>query len=61
MKPYLSCFYSQPDHLLDDAGSAEKKIGTVRTQSGSYLFKSLLDDNAQLAFGSDWPVSVFVL
>ncbi|XP_074572812.1 protein LONG AFTER FAR-RED 3 isoform X2 [Curcuma longa] len=46
----------QPDHLLDDAESAEKKLGIVRAQSGSYLFKLLFDSNATVAFGSDWPV-----
>lgn len=47
----------QPDHLLDDAESAERKIGAVRAQKGSYLFRSLLAGNARLAFGSDWPVT----
>lgn len=47
----------QPDHILDDAISAEKKIGKARAQKGSYLFKSLLLGGAKLAFGSDWPVA----
>ncbi|CAH9125660.1 unnamed protein product [Cuscuta epithymum] len=47
----------QPDHLLDDADSAIKKLGRKRAEGGSYLFKSLLTNNAQLAFGSDWPVA----
>ncbi|XP_019185279.1 PREDICTED: uncharacterized protein LOC109180243 isoform X1 [Ipomoea nil] len=47
----------QPDHLLDDADSAIKKLGLKRAEGGSYLFKSLLANNAQLAFGSDWPVA----
>ncbi|KAM7472624.1 hypothetical protein LguiA_010807 [Lonicera macranthoides] len=47
----------QPDHLLDDADSAIKKLGWERSQKGSYLFKSLLASNAPLAFGSDWPVA----
>lgn len=46
----------QPDHLLDDADSAVKKIGVERMQKGSYLFQSLLASNALVAFGSDWPV-----
>ncbi|XP_047265175.1 protein LONG AFTER FAR-RED 3 isoform X5 [Capsicum annuum] len=46
----------QPDHLLDDADSATKKLGSERAERGAYLFKSLLTNNAQLAFGSDWPV-----
>ncbi|KAG8079097.1 hypothetical protein GUJ93_ZPchr0007g6255 [Zizania palustris] len=47
----------QPDHLLDDADSAGKKIGIKRAERSSYLFRSLLDGGAHLAFGSDWPVS----
>ncbi|KAL7083747.1 hypothetical protein ACP275_14G181500 [Erythranthe tilingii] len=47
----------QPDHLLDDAGSATKKLGIERAHGGSYLFNSLLAGNAQLALGSDWPVA----
>nr|GMD71912.1 putative amidohydrolase YtcJ [Ipomoea batatas] len=47
----------QPDHLLDDADSAIKKLGLKRAEGGSYLFKSLLANNAHLAFGSDWPVA----
>lgn len=46
----------QPDHLLVDAESAIKKLGPDRAQEGSYMFKSLLDSGAVLAFGSDWPV-----
>ncbi|KAM3379207.1 protein LONG AFTER FAR-RED 3 isoform X1 [Capsicum galapagoense] len=46
----------QPDHLLDDADSATKKLGSERADRGAYLFKSLMMNNAQLAFGSDWPV-----
>ncbi|RZC82740.1 hypothetical protein C5167_045527 [Papaver somniferum] len=46
----------QPDHLLDDAGSAEKKLGLERAVTGSYMFGSLLAGNTILAFGSDWPV-----
>ncbi|WOH00601.1 hypothetical protein DCAR_0519969 [Daucus carota subsp. sativus] len=47
----------QPDHLLDDAESAIKKLGLERAQEGSYMFKSLLNSDAVLAFGSDWPVA----
>ncbi|KAJ0046597.1 hypothetical protein Pint_05263 [Pistacia integerrima] len=46
-----------PQHLLDDADSAIKKLGMDRAQKGSYLFGSLLAGNAQLALGSDWPVA----
>ncbi|XP_043692461.1 protein LONG AFTER FAR-RED 3 [Telopea speciosissima] len=47
----------QPEHLLDDADSAGKKLGVERAQRGSYLFQSLLTSNTLLAFGSDWPVA----
>ncbi|CAI9090052.1 OLC1v1024737C1 [Oldenlandia corymbosa var. corymbosa] len=47
----------QPDHMLDDADSAIKKIGFERAEKGSYLFQSLLAGGATLAFGSDWPVA----
>ncbi|KAJ4847212.1 Protein LONG AFTER FAR-RED 3 [Turnera subulata] len=47
----------QPDHLLDDAFSTAKKLGADRAEKGSYLFRTLLTSNAQLALGSDWPVA----
>ncbi|KNA12300.1 hypothetical protein SOVF_127140 isoform B [Spinacia oleracea] len=47
----------QPVHLLDDAISAEKKLGKERAEHGSYLFHSLLASHSLLAFGSDWPVA----
>lgn len=47
----------QPEHLLDDADSAAKKLGKERAEKGSYLFRSLLASHATLAFGSDWPVA----
>ncbi|KAI4323549.1 hypothetical protein L6164_023146 [Bauhinia variegata] len=46
----------QPDQLLDDANTAGKKLGHDRAEKGSYLFKSLLNSNTLVAFGSDWPV-----
>ncbi|KAI5067200.1 hypothetical protein GOP47_0017728 [Adiantum capillus-veneris] len=46
----------QPQHLLDDASFASKKLGEERALKESYLFKSLLTRNTTLAFGSDWPV-----
>lgn len=51
-------YFCQPDHLLDDANSAGKKIGIERAERSSYLFRSLLAGGAHLAFGSDWPVCV---
>ncbi|CAH8337914.1 unnamed protein product [Eruca vesicaria subsp. sativa] len=47
----------QPDHLLDDADTAPKKLGFDRAEKESYLFQSLLNGNALVAFGSDWPVA----
>jgi predicted amidohydrolase YtcJ len=47
----------QPDHLLDDADSVAKKLGSERAVKESYLFQSLLNGNALLALGSDWPVA----
>ncbi|XP_040864167.1 protein LONG AFTER FAR-RED 3 isoform X2 [Glycine max] len=47
----------QPDQLLDDADSTSKKLGKDRAEKESYLFRSLLNNNALVAFGSDWPVS----
>lgn len=47
----------QPEHLLEDADSAAKKLGKERAQTGSYLFRSLLASGATVAFGSDWPVA----
>lgn len=52
--------FLQPDHLLDDADSAIKKLGLERAKKSSYLFQSLLTGGAKLAFGSDWPVSMFM-
>lgn len=52
--------YQQPEHLLDDLESATKKLGFNRAQKGSYLFRSLLSSNVELAFGSDWPVSIMI-
>ncbi|CAN6485967.1 unnamed protein product [Victoria cruziana] len=47
----------QPEHLLDDADVAVKKLGYDRALKESYLFQSLLKGNSRVAFGSDWPVA----
>ncbi|XP_027355187.1 protein LONG AFTER FAR-RED 3-like isoform X2 [Abrus precatorius] len=47
----------QPDQLLDDADSTSKKLGKDRAEKESYLFRSLLDNDVLVAFGSDWPVA----
>ena len=46
----------QPTHMLLDSLIAEKRLGSKRAASGGYAFKSLVDKNVQLAFGSDWPI-----
>jgi hypothetical protein len=46
----------QPYHAIDDGRWAEKRIGAERLK-GTYAFKSLLDNDARLTFGSDSPVA----
>jgi predicted amidohydrolase YtcJ len=46
----------QPYHLPDDGRWAEKRIGPERIKT-TYPFRSLQDNGARLAFGSDWPVA----
>jgi predicted amidohydrolase YtcJ len=46
----------QPYHCADDGRWAEKRIGKDRAK-GTYAFRSLLDNGATLAFGSDWNVA----
>lgn len=46
----------QPYHAIDDGRWAEKVIGHQRSMT-TYAFKSLVDANAGLAFGSDWFVA----
>ena len=46
----------QPYHAIDDGRWAEKVIGPLRSQ-GTYAFRTLLDQRATLAFGSDWYVA----
>lgn len=43
-----------PYHLSDDMRWMEERIGKERNK-GAYAFKSLLDNGAELVFGSDWP------
>jgi len=45
----------QPAHCVDDSLYAEKLLG--ERCSYAYPFQSLLQANAILAYGSDWPVS----
>lgn len=46
----------QPYHAIDDGRWAEKVIGSQRAKT-TYAFKSLMENNALVAFGSDWPVA----
>lgn len=46
----------QPYHAIDDGRWAEKRIGPERIKT-TYAFRSLLDNGARLAFGSDWTVA----
>ena len=46
----------QPYHAIDDGRWAEDYIGSERIKT-TYAFKSLLEADATLAFGSDWAVA----
>jgi len=46
----------QPYHAIDDGRWAEQKIGRERRRR-TYAFRFLLDNEAVLACGSDWPVA----
>lgn len=46
----------QPYHAVDDGRWAEKRIGPERILT-TYPFRSLLDSQAPLTFGSDWTVA----
>jgi predicted amidohydrolase YtcJ len=46
----------QPYHAIDDGRFADKPLGRDRA-SRTYAFRSLIDANATLAFGSDWFVA----
>jgi len=46
----------QPYHAIDDGRWAGSRLDTARLR-GTYAFRSLLDADAHLAFGSDWTVA----
>ncbi len=46
----------QPYHAIDDGRWADDVIGPERART-TYAFRSLLDEGATLAFGSDWYVA----
>jgi predicted amidohydrolase YtcJ len=46
----------QPYHAIDDGRWLQQRLGPQRIHD-AYVFRSLLDSRAVLAFGSDWPVA----
>jgi predicted amidohydrolase YtcJ len=46
----------QPYHCIDDGVWAEKRIGPERIKF-THPYKSFLDNDVVLAFGTDWPVA----
>jgi hypothetical protein len=46
----------QPAHLIDDGRWVQQRIGPERIKT-TYAFRTLLDTDAPLAFGSDWSVA----
>ena len=47
----------QPYHAIDDGRWAEKRIGPERIKT-TYAFRSLIDAQARMLFGSDWTVGL---
>lgn len=47
---------AQPYHAIDDGRWAEKRIGHERCKT-TYAFRTFLDNNVKLSFGSDWTVA----
>lgn len=45
----------QPTHCTTDLRFCEKRIGQKRSE-GAYAWRTMLDNNVHLAFGTDWPV-----
>ena len=46
----------QPYHCIDDGVWAEKRIGPERIKT-THPYRSLLESDAVVAFGTDWPVA----
>jgi hypothetical protein len=46
----------QPYHVIDDGRWAGNRLDTARLR-GTYAFRTLLNQRAHLAFGSDWTVA----
>ncbi len=45
----------QPTHCTTDLRFCEKRIGKKRSE-GAYAWRTMLNNNVHLAFGTDWPV-----
>ena len=45
----------QPAHCISDMPWTEARLGAERAK-WAYVFRSLLDSGARIAFGTDWPV-----
>jgi predicted amidohydrolase YtcJ len=45
----------QPTHCMTDMRFCEIRVGRERSKN-AYIWKTLLDAGAQIAFGTDWPV-----
>ena len=45
----------QPTHCTTDMRFCEHRVGKERSK-GAYIWRTLLDNGANIAFGSDWPV-----
>ncbi len=46
----------QPTHCITDKRFCEKRIGRERSKEGAYAWRSLLNTNAKIAFGTDYTV-----
>ncbi|TRZ85505.1 amidohydrolase [bacterium] len=45
----------QPTHCTTDMRFCEQRVGKERSKS-AYIWRTLLENGAKIAFGSDWPV-----
>jgi len=45
----------QPTHCTTDMRFCERRVGKERSK-GAYIWRTLLENGAKIAFGSDWPV-----
>jgi len=45
----------QPTHCTTDMRFCDRRVGKERSK-GAYIWRTLLDNGAKIAFGSDWSV-----